>query len=243
MKHCIMNWSNDMVVAAGVGKNKKVLEAIADVDFDVVKVESEDQLIELLFSGKVDAAIRGSLSASLIMSELKKIHPELYRASYIEFKGKKFLLAPVGIDEGETVSQKLQIAILGSKFLEAEGVKPSIAVLSSGRPHDKGRNRRVDESMDAAEELTSLIKERFIDVKHYYALIEDAFSSGANFIIAPDGIVGNTIFRTLVLVAGAKSYGAVTLGMKEIYIDTSRSQDCNGYKRALILANRLSDLE
>jgi putative methanogen marker protein 4 len=238
-----MNWSNDMVVAAGVGKNKKVLEAIADVDFDVVKVESEDQLIELLFSGKVDAAIRGSLSASLIMSELKKIYPEVYRASYIEFKGKTFLLAPVGIDEGETVSQKLQIAILGSKFLEAEGVKPSIAVLSSGRPHDKGRNRKVDESMDAGEELTSLIRHRFIDVKHYYALIEDALSDGANLIIAPDGIVGNTIFRTLVLVAGAKSYGAITLGMKEIYIDTSRSQDNNGYKRALILANRLSDLK
>ncbi len=230
-----------MVVAVGVGKNKKVLEAIADVDFDIVKVESEDKLIEMLFNGEVDAAIRGSLSASLIMSELKKIYPEVYRASYIEFRGKKFLLAPVGIDEGETVSQKLQIAILGSKFLEAEGIKPTIAVLSSGRPYDKGRNRKVDDSMDAGEELTSLIRERFINVKHYYALIEDAISDGANLIIAPDGIIGNTIFRTLVLVAGAKSYGAITLGIKEIYIDTSRSQDDNGYKRALILANRLSN--
>ncbi len=228
-----------MVVAAGIGKNKKVLEAIVDVDFDVVKAESEDQLIELLTSGAVDAAIRGSLSASLIMSKLKNIYPELYRASYIEIKNKKFLLAPVGIDEGETVSQKFQIAILGSKFLEAEGIKPSIAVLSSGRPHDKGRNKRVDESMDAGEELTELIQKRSIDVKHYYALIEDAITDGANFIIAPDGIVGNTIFRTLVLVAGANSYGAVALGMKEIYIDTSRSQDLEGYKRALKFANCL----
>ena len=232
-----------MVVAAGVGGNKKVLEAIADVDFDVIAVESEDQLSKLLLSGEVDAAIRGSLSASLIMSELKKIYPKLYRASYIEFNGKKFLLAPVGIDEGETVSQKLNIAILASEFLESEGIKPSIAILSSGRPNDKGRNKRVDESMDAGEELTALIRQRSIDVKHYYALIEDAINDGVNLIIAPDGIVGNTIFRTLVLVAGAKSYGAITLGMKEIYIDTSRSQDKNGYKRALILANRLSNLK
>lgn len=65
-----------MVVAVGVGKNKKVLEAIADVDFDIVKVESEDKLIEMLFNGEVDAAIRGSLSASLIMSELKKSIPK-----------------------------------------------------------------------------------------------------------------------------------------------------------------------
>jgi len=88
-----------------------------------------------------------------------------------------------------------------------------------------------------------LIREKSLDVKHYYALIEDAMKSEANIIIAPDGIVGNTIFRTLVLVAGAKSYGAVTLGVKEIYIDTSRAQDHNGYKRALTLANQLSKLE
>lgn len=229
-----------MVIAVGVGKNKKILEAVADVDFDVVTVESENELVDLLMGGEVDAAVRGSLSASVILSKLKQIYPELYRASYIEFEGKKFLLAPVGIDEGETISQKLQIAILGSKFLEAEGTKPSIAVLSSGRPSDKGRNEKVDESMESGEKLTELIKERSIDVKHYYALIEDAVNSGVNFIIAPDGIIGNTIFRTLVLVAGAKSYGAVTLGMeKKIYIDTSRSQDYEGYKRALILADRL----
>lgn len=232
-----------MVVAAGVGKNKKILEAVADVDFDIVTAESEDELFDLLMSGEVDAAVRGSLSASIIMSKLKQRYPELYRASYIEFKGKKFLLAPVGIDEGETVAQKLQIAVLASKFLEAEGVKPHIAVLSSGRPNDRGRNRRVDESLDAGEELTALIKERSLDVKHYYALLEDAVGSEANIIIAPDGIVGNTIFRTLVLVAGAKSYGAVALGMKEIYIDTSRSQDENGYKRALTLADRLSKFD
>lgn len=231
-----------MVVAAGVGKNKKILEAVANVDFDVVTVESEDELFELLMSGKVDAAVRGSLSASNIMSKFKQIYPELYRASYIEFNGKKFLLAPVGIDEGETVAQKLQIAVLASKFLEAEGFKPHIAVLSSGRPNDRGRCKKVDESMDAGEELTALIKERSLDVKHYYALLEDAVASEANIIIAPDGIVGNTIFRTLVLVAGAKSYGAVTLGMKEIYIDTSRAQDNNGYKRALTLADQLSKL-
>jgi len=232
-----------MVVAVGVGKNKKILGAINSVNFEVIIAESEDKLVELLLSGKADAAIRGSLSASLIMSKLKKIYPELYRASYIEFNGKKFLLAPVGIDEGESLSQKLKLAILGSKFLESEGFKPYIAVLSSGRPHDRGRNKKVDESMDAGENLTAMIAQQSIDVKHYYALIEDAVRDGANFIIAPDGLIGNTIFRTLVLIAGAKSYGAVTLGIKEIYIDTSRANDSEGYERALILANRLANLK
>jgi len=42
----------------------------------------------------------------------------------------------------------------------------------------------------------------------------------------------NMIFRSVVLAAGTKSYGAVTLGMKEIYIDTSRSQNIDGFKKA-----------
>jgi predicted methyltransferase MtxX (methanogen marker protein 4) len=48
------------------------------------------------------------------------------------------------------------------------------------------------------------------------------------------------IFRSVVLAAGAKSYGAITLGMKEIYIDTSRSQNIDGFKKALEFANQLS---
>lgn len=80
--------------------------------------------------------------------------------------------------------------------------------------------------------LTSKIKERSINVKHYYALIEEAVEDGVNLIIASDGIMGNMIFRSVVLAAGTKSYGAVTLGMKEIYIDTSRSQNIDGFKKA-----------
>ena len=78
--------------------------------------------------------------------------------------------------------------------------------------------------------------DRFIDAKHYFILIEDAIKDGANFILAPDGISGNLIFRSIVLLGGGKGHGAVTLGMDEIYIDTSRSNDVEGYKRALEFA-------
>ena len=49
-----------MIIAAGVGKNKNVVEAANTVDFEVLTTESEDELVELLFTGSVDAAIRGS---------------------------------------------------------------------------------------------------------------------------------------------------------------------------------------
>jgi putative methanogen marker protein 4 len=229
-----------MRIVAGVGKNKNVTEAIECVDFEVITTESEDELVELLFNGYADAAIRGSLSASKIMSKLRKKYPNMIsRASFIDLNGYKFLLAPVGIDEGDDIDQKLRVAQDGSRFLTSIGIKPKLGILSGGRPQDKGRSKKIDESIEGGELLTSILSEYLIDVKHYFILIEDAIADGANFIIAPDGISGNLIFRTLVLLGGGKSHGAVTLGMDEIYIDTSRSQDLEGYKRALKFAHHL----
>ena len=231
-----------MVIAVGVGDNKAVLKAVDDVDFEVVIVKSEDKLVNLLLNGEVDAAVRGSLSASVIMDKLRKTYPELYRVSCIELNDKKFLLGPVGLVEGSNLLDKLRLAWLGSEFLKSHGIKPSLAIITTGRPHDTARNKKINEMIEEGETLTSKINERSIEAKHYYALLDDAILDGANLIIPFDGIFGNMIFRSMVLAAGAKSYGAVTLGMKEIYIDTSRSQNVEGFKRALKFTNHLSKI-
>jgi putative methanogen marker protein 4 len=232
--------SDSMRILAGVGKNKNITAAIGYVDFDVLPIESEEELIELLLNGHADAAIRGSLNASKIMAQLRdKYHNKILRASFIDLKGHKFLLAPVGIDEGDNLDQKLQLAEDGSRFLKSIGIKPKLGVLSGGRPQDKGRSKKIDESIEGGEFLTSILSEELFDVKHYFILIEEAIADRINFIIAPDGISGNLIFRSLVLLGDGKSYGAITLGMDEIYIDTSRSQDVEGYKRALEFAHYL----
>ena len=47
---------------------------------------------------------------------------------------------------------------------------------------------------------------------------------------------------TLVLLDSWPSYGAVTLGIDEIFIDTSRDQSVEGYLRSLKLAYKLAKL-
>ena len=69
----------------------------------------------------------------------------------------KFLLAPVGTDEGDSINQKLQIAEAGSQFLNDLGITPKIAVLSGGRLQDKGRSKKIDDSIDDGEYLTSIL--------------------------------------------------------------------------------------
>lgn len=232
-----------MKIAAGVGKNQKIIKAIENVDFEVIQTESEEELVKLLFNGHADAAIRGSLSASKILVQLKEKYPTIARASFIDVKGHKFLLTPVGIDEGDELKQKLFIAKEGAKFLTSLGIKPKIGILSGGRSQDYGRSTKVDDSLDQGKLLTSLIQKESINAKHYHILIEDAIKEGSNLIIATDGIYGNLIFRTLIHLGNAKSHGAVTLGMKEIFIDTSRSQNVQGYKNALKFAYYLANLK
>lgn len=230
-----------MKIAVGVGENRDVIKAAESVDFEVIPTSSEEELVNLLFNGNVDAAIRGSLSASKIIPLLKIRYPKISRASYIDLNGKRFLLGPVGIDEGDSLDQKIQLAEQGSDFMESIGIKPKIAILSGGRPKDRGRSSKIDASLEEGEVLTKNLKERFLNAEHYHILIEDAVKEGANFIIAPDGISGNLIFRTIAFLGCGKSYGAVTLGINEIYIDTSRSQDLAGYIRALNFANFLAE--
>lgn len=228
-----------MKIAAGVGENQAIVQASRQVDFEVVLTESEEELLDMLLNGEVVAAIRGSLSASHFMARLRELYPEVYRASLLDIQGHLFLLAPVGIDEGDTLKQKRKIIEYGDKFLRQMGLNPKIAILSGGRPQDIGRSSRIDKTIQEAEELTRITRDKYA-VKHYFILIEDAIADGANMILAPDGICGNLIFRSLVLLGSIQSQGAVTLGIDEIFIDTSRSQNEEGYLRALKLAEKLA---
>lgn len=230
-----------MSIIAGVGENKNIVKASQNVDFPVELVESEEEFAESIQENRAQAYVRGSLSASKLMKQLKSKYKEFYRASFIELNQHKFFLAPVGIDEGDYLLQKLQIIRLASQFLEKIGLKPKIAIISSGRAQDTGRSRKIDNSISQGKLLTRITRDKYT-VRHQYILIEEAIADDANLILAPDGITGNLIFRSLVLTGCAKSHGAVTLGINEIYLDTSRSLDVEGYIRALKFAKYLADL-
>jgi putative methanogen marker protein 4 len=220
-----------MKIVAGVGENKNIVEAARQVEFPVFLTDSEEEFTELILKEEADAFVRGSLGASIVMAEIKHKYENIYRAALLEIDGNKFFLAPVGIDEGDLLSQKIQIIKLATELLPKMGMVPKIAVLSGGRAEDVGRSSKIDESIAQGEILSRITRNKYI-VKHYYILIENAIADHANFILAPDGISGNLIFRSLIFLGSGKSHGALTLGIKEILVDTSRSQNVEGYIRA-----------
>ena len=227
------------------GYDEKVFRAAEAVksDFDVIVVdEGEDTervLLEMLESGEVDAAVRGTARASVLIPKLKK-YGKIARLALLETAdGKQFILAPVGVDEGESLVERIFLAEEGVKLAKKLGLRTSIAILSGGRKSDLGRSRRVDRTLAEGEFLASHLSDKGYKARHYGIVIEEAVRD-ADIIIAPDGISGNLIFRSLCLIGGGMEHGAPVAGVPFLFVDTSRAQTWEGYVRALKLAGKLA---
>ncbi|MBO6105049.1 MAG: methanogenesis marker protein Mmp4/MtxX [Methanobrevibacter sp.] len=258
-------------IVAGLGENENIIKASNELneidDLEITLVKTEDELIEAFKNPEIDAVIRGSLKASKVIKAIKEFKSDktINRTTYINTEDDEnfsnnyeFLLAPVGIDEGKNIEEKVTLAIQAANFIQYLGKMPKIAVLAEGRKDDLGRSDRIDESLISSEELTNRLMETFKEldnfdndsddisknysIKNYYILLEQAIEDGYNIILANDGIFGNIMFRTLVLLDKWPSYGAVTLGIDEIFIDTIRDQTVEGYIRSLRFAYRLAKL-
>jgi putative methanogen marker protein 4 len=194
-----------------------------DCPFDFIPAkEPWKELMRLLAAGEIEGAVRGNLPAGRTMravAEQFDIH--VRRLALLELSGWAFLLGPVGIDEGETAADRLELLLGGAKFLQGMGVAAKAAVLSGGRMEDRGRCERVDRSLAEGELIAARAQEAGVAASHKGILIESCRDD--DIVIAPEGVSGNLIFRTLLLLCGAQSYGAPVL-MDKIFIDSSRAR-------------------
>lgn len=220
-----------------VGDEKKIRPYNSDIEV-IHSTEPSEKLVELLIGGQIDGAVRGTLSATKTLSALKISLGirKLYRIALLETAaGIPFFLSPVGIDEGNSIEDKIVLIKRGVKHMEHLGISAKVGILSGGRFEDKGRDKTVDRTLEEAEIITENLCKMGIDATNYSILIEDAIKE-ANFIVAPDGISGNLIFRTLVFLGNGHGYGAPVL-MEKVFIDTSRVK--SDAAKAIMLASAL----
>ena len=210
--------------------------------FDNVTVYTDpDALVSDLYEGRIDAAVRGDMSSSILLPKLREVFRlgGLQRTVIMQPTGRKMVfIAPVGIDEGWTVEQKCELAVLSVRLMRKLGMGERIAVMSGGRKDDRGRNPSVDRTIDDASDVVTALKDRGYDAYHSEILIESAVDD-ADLIIAPDGISGNIIFRTLHFLGGAAALGAPVINMEKVFIDTSRVK--TDYRDSIALAMRLTE--
>ena len=205
----------------------------------------EKKVFELIDNKIISSFIRGSFSSSKFLENLKKHYniTEINRLALLETdKGYQFFFGPVGIDECNNLNKKLIFIRLALRELESLKITPKISILSGGRESDVGRNDRIDKTMRDANKIVNILKEQHpgLDITHDEILIENAINTKSNLIIAPDGVSGNLIYRTLVHLGGGKAYGAIYMGLNNNIIDTSRLGEISEIQGALLIALALT---
>lgn len=232
-------------VRVGIGRGSdvgNVERSVRAMDaHDVTIYDDPYELVDDMVSGTIDAAIRGDMSSSVLLPILKEGLglEDLERVAFIEpVGGKMFILAPVGIDEGWTDDQRFELAYKSVPLARKVGMGQKVAIMSGGRCEDMGRCKAVDRSIESARSIVKRLNAEGIDAYHSQILIEDA-AKDADIIIAPEGITGNIIFRTLHFIGGAKALGAPVLNTDKVFIDTSRAK--TDYRDSIALAMRLTE--
>jgi putative methanogen marker protein 4 len=201
----------------------------------IASKEPWKDLASLLSKGEIDGAVRGNLPAARTMRALSdEFEVRVRRLALLELSGWAFLLGPVGIDEGESMADKLELLQGAAGFLQGMDVSAKAAVLSGGRMEDRGRCERVDRSLAEGELIAVRAQEAGLEARHKGILIESC--RGDDIVIAPEGVSGNLIFRTLLLLCKAQSYGAPVL-MDRVFVDSSRAR--GGFDGPVMLASAM----
>lgn len=147
-------------IIIGEGENKNILKASQKFEknnnINIKTVTTDKELNDAILNPKIDAVIRGSLPSNNIIKNLKKTHPQskINRATIINDKTHKFLITPVGIDEGNTLENKIELIKQSIEFIKKIGKTPKIAILAKGRKDDKNRSNTIDKSLNESEQLT-----------------------------------------------------------------------------------------
>lgn len=207
--------------------------------------EPESEILNYLGKELISCVVRGSLGSSKFLQSLKTFLniSEVARLALLEtYKGQQFFFGPVGIDECNNIKNKKIFLQKALKILEILNLKPKISILSGGRVGDLGRNPDVDKTINEAKELVDYFKLEHpkMEINHTEILIEKAINDKSNLILAPNGISGNLIYRTLVHLGGGKAYGAIYIDIGHIIIDTSRVGDFSEIYGGFILALALT---
>jgi predicted methyltransferase MtxX (methanogen marker protein 4) len=185
-------------------------------------------LVRALRGGAVGAGVRGTLAPAAVLAALAPPAGRgLSRGVLLEPRpGQGVLFGPVGITEGRGVVPRGSFAAWAARTLIDYGLSsedPLIAVLSSGRSEDGPRGAHIARSLAESARVVEGLEKRGLDAFHAGAQVEDVIGH-ADIVVAPDGASGNLAFRALHLVCGMRSFGALVLGARAPFVDTSRSR-------------------
>ncbi len=205
----------------------------------IISEESEKELAKTLFNEEVEGIVRGTIddfktfeAYSALIGD-KKSKEILGLALMEDFYGRQFFISNGSNPHGWTNEEKIRDCEGVIEFMKTElGIKPKIGFITGVRHETYARKKGIKEGVQGilnqtyedAEFIVDYFAKKGIDARNYAIEIETALKDGCNIIVPPNGMVGNQIFRTLVLVGGGKMLTGSRANLPHPYEDNSRSE-------------------
>ena len=232
----------------GIGVRGPVLDSTTRIlrgsgcEVQLTGFDDPEELVRALSKGEVDSAIRGTLGSGEVLARLRDeygLASTMRTAFLATAQGRPFMLAPVGIDEGRDLDERLELVRRTCGYVAPAGWRPTIAVLSKGREEDSGRGDDIRRSLEDGNAMAKTLSSEGMDAEHYTILIEKA-AHERDLVVAPDGVSGNLIFRSLHFVGAGRAFGAPVVNLPDVFVDTSRAK--SDFVEPVLLAAGLSFL-
>ncbi len=205
----------------------------------IISKEPEKKLARMLFNKEVEGIVRGTIDdfktfeayQALIGQEKTEEMTELGLME--DFYGRQFFISQASNPLGWTREGKIRDCEGIIKFMKAElGIKPKIGFITGIRHETYERKKKIRKSVQGilnqtyedANNIISYFTKKGIKAKNYAIEIETALKDGCNIIVPPNGMVGNQIFRTLILIGGGKLLTGSRANLPHPYEDNSRSE-------------------
>lgn len=211
-------------------------EAIRDIKgFEVVTDSSpEEKIAQMLASSEVDGIVRGTIDDFKTFETYIKITGDsmAFEPGLLEdVRGHRFFLAPASNPEGWLKEERLEIAKSFAAFAKKWKIPSRIAVYAATRHETYKRKKNITEGIvgvmnttyEDAEWIVSELQKEGIEAKNWSIDFDLAAQDGYTVHIPVNGMVGNQMFR-MMLLSGGKMLIASRLGLSHPYEDNSRNE-------------------
>lgn len=209
------------------------IAAVKDLEL-ITDTQPETKIAQLLVGGDVAGIVRGTLDDFKTREAYQQLtgeQPFLEMGIFEDPLGRQFGLGPISNPQGWTKEERLAIAERFGAWFADFDIAPNIAIFAAERHDTYPRKKHLREGVvgtlnktyEEAEWLVSELQQQGYRAKNWSIDLNPAIEAGANILIPVNGMVGNQIFR-IILVCGGKNIAAPEFGFSRPYEETSRTE-------------------
>ena len=210
----------------------------------LVNKNSADPSMDLIKDyrdGKIDSFVRGVNDDYTFIGKYKKEFKfeKIMRLAFLkDYHGREFCLGPLSASEAVDAEDRLNYALVACRFIQAMGVKPRVAVMSICRKGSTNFSESNKVNWQESENIVEQLQTNGFEAENMGIEIDKAVER-FNFILPVNGVVGNQLFRTLVLLGGGGVLGMPAFNVENFglcYEDNSRNEvNYNSHIKAAIV--------